>query len=265
MRVALAQVNSSADVEANLELVGEWVGKAAAAGADLVVFPEATMRAFGNNLTRVAEPLDGPWAQRVREIAAENDVVVAVGMFTPGSDSGHVRNTLLVTGRGVEESYDKIHLYDAFGFAESDTVDAGDEVVTVEIGGVRFGLAICYDIRFPRLFTALARLGAEATLVVASWGAGPGKVEAWRTLAAARAMDATTFVLACGQADPEAAGREVTGTAPLGVGHSMVVSPAGRVLDSAGAGEQLLVVDIDPTDVREARKALPVLANARDL
>ncbi len=265
MRVALAQVNSSADVGANLEIVGEWSAKAASAGADLVVFPEAMMRAFGNRLTDIAEPLDGPWARRVREIAAENDVVVAVGMFTPGSDARHVRNTLLITGRGVEESYDKIHLYDAFGFAESDTVDAGDEVVTVEIEGVRFGLAICYDIRFPRLFTALARLGAEATIVVASWANWPGKVEAWTTLAAARAMDATTYVLACGQADPEAAGREVSGSAPLGVGHSLAVSPAGRVLATAGAEEEMILVDLDPTAVREARKALPVLANARDL
>ncbi|MDO5699118.1 MAG: carbon-nitrogen hydrolase family protein [Dermatophilus congolensis] len=265
MRVALAQINSSADLAANLELMAAWSAKAVEAGADLVVFPEATMRAFGNRLTDIAEPLDGPWAQGVRAIAREHGIVIAVGMFTPGSDAGHVRNTLLVTGPGVEESYDKIHLFDAFGFAESDTVDPGDDVVTVEIGGVRFGLAICYDIRFPRLFTALARLGAEATLVVASWGAGEGKVTAWQTLAAARAMDATTYVLACGQADPEAVGRTVEGKAPLGVGHSIAVAPSGRVLASAGAGEELLLVDIDPTSVPKARKVLPVLANARDL
>ncbi len=124
VRIALAQILSSPDPAVNLEQVAELTGQAAAAGARLVVFPEATMRCFGRNLAEVAEPLDGPWAGRVRQIAAEAGVTVVVGMFTP-ADHGRVRNTLLVSGPGVEAAYDKIHLFDAFGFAESDTVAAG--------------------------------------------------------------------------------------------------------------------------------------------
>ena len=218
MRVALAQVVTGRDISGNLELVENFARQAKKGGAELVVFPEATMRAFGNSLLDIAEPLDGPWATRVRRIAAELGIVIVAGMFTPGdpvlpvpvkptaaADSDavrKVRNTLLVTGPGVEASYDKIHLFDAFGFAESDTVDAGTGPVTFELGGISFGLATCYDVRFPALFTANADLGAEVNIVCASWGSGPGKVDQWRLLARARAVDTTTYVLACGQGDP---------------------------------------------------------------
>ena len=258
MRVALAQILATDDPAANLELVADHTALAAQQGADVVVFPEATMCRFGVSLTPVAEPLDGPWATEVRGIAERNRIVVVAGMFTPTAD-GRITNTLLVTGPGVDTSYDKIHLYDAFGFRESDTVAAGTKPVTVEIGGVTVGLACCYDIRFPELFRALADRGATVTLLPASWGAGPGKVEQWQLLVRARAIDATTFVVAADQADPGGP----PGKAPLGVGHSLVASPFGVTVDELGAEPGLLVVDIDPDDVEGVRRALPVLANRR--
>ncbi|HEV7469704.1 MAG TPA: nitrilase-related carbon-nitrogen hydrolase, partial [Pseudonocardia sp.] len=120
MRIALAQIVSTSEPEANLGLVTDQVRAAAEQGARLVVFPEATMCCFGVKLGPVAEPLDGPWATDVRAIAEDAGVTVVAGMFTPSPD-GRVRNTLLATGGGVEAAYDKIHLFDAFGFAESDT------------------------------------------------------------------------------------------------------------------------------------------------
>lgn len=265
MRIALAQIVTGIDVWTNLDVMSRWATKAASEKADVVVFPEASMRAFGHRLTDIAEALTGPWATRVRQIAQECELVVVAGMFTPGRDEGRVRNTLLVTGGGVEAHYDKIHLFDAFGFAESDTVDAGEALVVIEVGGMRLGLATCYDIRFPHLFTALARKGADAVLVPTSWGAGEGKVEAWRTLATARALDSTAYVLACGQGLPSAAGVKAKDGAPTGVGHSIAVSPTGRVLAEAGEAPELIVVDIDAETVATARRVLPVLANARDL
>jgi len=264
VRIALAQIITGRDLDRNLDLVREYAARAKAGGADLVVFPEATMRAFGNSLVDIAEPLDGPWASAVRAIAAEQDLVVVAGMFTPGAakdGSPRVRNTLLATGRGVSASYDKIHLFDAFGFAESDTVEAGTEPVTFDVGGVTVGLATCYDVRFPDLFTELADRGAVVTLVSASWGSGPGKAEQWTLLARARAADSTSFVVACGQADPASAGLEVRGTAPTGVGHSLVASPFGEAIAELGAEPDLLFVDLDPAEVDAARKSLPVLAN----
>ncbi|MEC5193233.1 MULTISPECIES: carbon-nitrogen hydrolase family protein [unclassified Arthrobacter] len=263
MRIALAQIITGRDLAANFALVADYAARAKAGGAELVVFPEATMRSFGNSLLDIAEPLDGPWASSVRAIAADLDVVIIAGMFTPGTadDGAKVRNTLLVTGRGVEASYDKIHLFDAFGFAESDTVDAGAEPVTFEYGGVTFGLATCYDIRFPALFTENADRGAAVNIVCASWGPGPGKAEQWKLLARARAADSTTVVLACGQGDPASQGIETRGTAPTGVGHSVVVSPFGDVLEELDAAPGLLFADLDPAVVQEARAKLPVLAN----
>ena len=261
MRVALAQILATDDPSANLELVADYTALGAQQGASVVVFPEATMCRFGVSLKPVAEPLDGPWATEVRAIAERNHVVVIVGMFTP-TDDGRVTNTLLVTGGGVDTSYDKIHLYDAFGFAESDTVSPGTKPVTVEIDGVTIGLACCYDIRFPELFRALADQGATVTVLPASWGAGPGKVEQWQLLVRARALDATTFVLAVDQADPATQGID-PGKAPRGVGHSLAASPFGVVLDELEDVPGLLVVDVDPEKVEKAREALPVLANRR--
>ncbi|HEY9357401.1 MAG TPA: nitrilase-related carbon-nitrogen hydrolase, partial [Arthrobacter sp.] len=176
---------------------------------------------------------------------------------------GRVRNTLLVTGPGVETSYDKIHLFDAFGFAESDTVDAGTAPVTFEVNGTTFGLATCYDVRFPGLFTANAKAGAQVNIVCASWGAGEGKTEQWDLLVRARALDSTTFVVACGQGDPASVGITTAGNAPTGVGHSAVISPLGSALVALGGEPELAVVDIDPSVIADVRVKLPVLANAR--
>ena len=262
MRVALAQLVAGEDPSANLDRVRDLTEEAANAGADLVVFPEATMRCFGRSLTTIAEPLDGPWANRLRAIAADHGVVVVAGMFTP-SDDGRVRNTLLASGPGVEAHYDKIHLFDAFGFTESATVAPGGEPVVVDVAGTPVGLATCYDVRFPGLFTTLADRGARLICVCASWGAGPGKVEQWEVLTRARALDSTCFVLGAGQADPERSGQPSRGTAPTGVGGSTVVSPTGAVLAALGSEPGLLVVDCDLDQITSARRALSVLANRR--
>src|SRR6478752_3783703 len=131
MRIAAVQMLSSADPAANLATVAERTAEAAGRGAGLVVFPEATMRCFGRSLKEVAEPLDGPWARRVAAVAEQHEVVVAVGLFTPAPD-GRVRNTVYVVGRGIETHYDKIHLFDAFGFAESATVAPGRDPLVVQ-------------------------------------------------------------------------------------------------------------------------------------
>ena len=275
MRVALAQIISGRDLATNMSILERESRRAKAGGANMVVFPEASMRAFGNSLLDIAEPLDGPWASRVRSVAAALEIVVVAGMFTPGSPTGadasarpaagKVRNTLLATGPGVETGYDKVHLFDAFGFLESDTVDPGTEPVTFDAGGLTFGLATCYDIRFPALFTANAERGADANIVCASWGSGPGKVEQWQLLARGRALDSTTYVLACGQGDPATQqGVPAKPGAPTGVGHSAVVSPFGEVLDELDGAPGLLFADLDAALVKEARQKLPVLANRRD-
>ncbi|MFC6088975.1 carbon-nitrogen hydrolase family protein [Saccharothrix lopnurensis] len=263
MRVALCQITSSADPAANLDLVRVETARAAERGAGVVVFPEAAMCRFGVPLGPVAEPLDGPWAGAVRGIAEEHGVVVVAGMFTPAPD-GRVANTLLVTGGGHHAGYDKIHLFDAFGFAESRTVAPGAQPVVFAVDGIVFGLATCYDVRFPELFRSLADRGATAVLLCASWGAGPGKREQWELLVRARALDCTSWVLACGQAEPpvgpEGAG---DGGAPTGIGFSTVASPLGAVVEQLGAEPGVVLVDVDAGSVEQARRTLPVLVNRR--
>jgi deaminated glutathione amidase len=260
MRIAVAQILSGTDPADNLQIVRGYTGWAAESGASLVVFPEATMCRFGVPLAPIAEPVDGPWADGVRRIAADAGITVVVGMFTP-ADDGRVHNTLLAVGpvgSGTDAHYDKIHLYDAFGFTESTTVAPGREPVVVGVDGVGVGLTTCYDLRFPELFTTLARRGAQLVVVSASWAAGPGKLEQWMLLARARALDSTSYIVAAGQADP---GEPLASSAPTGVGGSLVVSPFGDVVAAAGADPQLLFADVALERVSKARETIAVLRN----
>ncbi|MGV0713899.1 carbon-nitrogen hydrolase family protein [Mycolicibacterium sp. XJ662] len=257
MRIALAQIQSGTEPAANLGLVEEYTRRAADAGARMVLFPEATMCRFGVPLGPIAEPLDGPWASNVRAVAERAGIVVVAGMFVPAPD-GRVTNTLIATGPGVDAHYDKTYLYDAFGFAESKTVAPGRDPVVITVDGINVGLTLCYDVRFPELYVELARRGAQLITVHASWGSGDGKLDQWTLLARARAIDTTGFVAAVDQAYP---GDEIAAAGPTGVGGSLVASPVGQVIASAGADPQLLVADIDPAAARKARETIAVMNN----
>jgi deaminated glutathione amidase len=257
MRIALAQILAGTEPAANLGLVEDYTRLAADAGARLVLFPEATMCRFGVPLAPIAEPLDGSWASGVRAIAERAGIVVVAGMFVP-ADDGRVTNTLIAAGPGVDTHYDKIHLYDAFGFAESNTVAPGRDPVMITVDDVRVGLTLCYDVRFPELYVELAQRGAQLITVHASWGTGPGKLDQWTLLARARAIDTTGFIAAVDQAYP---GDEIAALGPTGVGGSIVASPLGEVVVAAEADPRLLVVDIDLDEAVKARETVAVLRN----
>ena len=203
-------MQSGVDTMENLSHVISGMDTAVAQGAELVVFPEATMRSFGGGrLDTIAEPLDGPFATLIRDHATELGVIAVVGMFSPadtvdkdGTTRNRVANMALVTGPDVHESYQKIHTYDAFGYHESDTVAPGTDLMLFDAPSARIGVAICYDLRFPEQFINLAQLGAEVIVVPASWQDGPGKLDQWRTLVTARALDSTSFIIAADQARP---------------------------------------------------------------
>lgn len=275
MRIALAQLELSAEPQENLGAVKDVIVRAADARADLVVFPEATMKAFNTGrLDTVAEPLDGPFATAVRTAAADAGVTVVLGMFRPadvverdGKTIHRVHNTLLATGPDVDAHYDKIRLFDAFGFRESDTVAPGAETVIIDVPvgdgevrrTVRVGLATCFDIRFPEHFVELARRGAEVIALPASWNDGPGKVRQWEALVAARALDSTCFVAAVDAARPGGAAKAGKPEGPVGVGHSILSTPDGDVVAKAGFDPQLIIADIDLDEVARIRTSIPVL------
>ena len=262
MKLALAQINTTTQVAQNLDKVRDYARRAAEDGAELVVFPEATMSAFGPGLREAVEQSADAWRTSMSELAAEAGVTVVVGEFASSGDK--VINLLAVySPNGTRTDYAKIHLYDAFGFKESDTVVAGEDLVVIDIAGETVGLAICYDIRFPKLFAELSRRGAKLALVSASWGAGPRKVEQWQTLARARALDSNMFVAALGQADPEVSGVDVPKKGPTGVGYSLVSDPFGTVISTFEGEETLKIVDLDLGGADEAAGAIPVLTNAK--
>jgi predicted amidohydrolase len=259
----MAQINTGRDVAGNLAKVRQYAENAARQGAELVVFPEATMSAFGTNLFAACTEYGTYWREQLTELAREIGIVIIVGEFEE-ADAGRVRNLLGVYfPDGTRQEYVKIHLYDAFGYRESDSVDAGDKPVVVALNGTRIGLALCYDIRFPKLFAELSRAGAETIILSASWGAGPGKVEQWEVLARARALDSNTNLVAVGQADPKVSGVDAVVGAPTGVGHSMVSNPFGHTIVELDGAERLEVVELDQASVEKARTDIPVLVNAK--
>lgn len=274
MKIALAQISSGSDKMDNLGLVRTAVAQAADKGAQLVIFPEATMQGFGTGrLDTAAETINGPFSTALCELAAQHRIGIVAGVFYTADEIQQDEKTIrrvsnvalaaLPTSEGAVDDvvlarYEKIHTFDAFGFKESATVRPGEQLVTFEYQGICFGLALCYDIRFPELFRQLARLGAQAVILPASWGTGDGKLAQWELLTQARALDSGSYILACDQAtaqDERAAG------APTGLGASAVIDPWGTRIACAGCNSELLFADIDIAEVAVARKAIGVLAH----
>ncbi|GAW51096.1 MULTISPECIES: carbon-nitrogen hydrolase family protein [unclassified Nocardioides] len=250
LTVTLVQHASGLEPASNRALLGELTPT----DTDLVVFPEAFARDFGeagSDVGPYAEPLDGAFATEVARVAAERGTTVVAGMFESGSDPERPFNTLVARGTAAA-SYRKIHLYDSFGYRESDRLSAGPlEPAVVEVGGFAVGLMTCYDLRFPELARALVDAGAEVLVVSAAWVAGPRKVDHWRTLVTARAVENTVFVVAVGQPGPRY------------TGHSMVVDPLGDVLVEAGADAAVLTATLERESLDTARRTNPSLANRR--
>lgn len=255
LRVAAVQAAADLDPVVNRERLGELVP----ADTDLVLFPEAYARDFGpagSDVSGYAEPTDGPFATELAAVAAARGTTAVAGTFEPSEDPGRPYNTLVVRG-GVAAEYRKVHLYDSFGYRESDRLRAGPvapvviEVPTASGATWRVGLMTCYDLRFPEFARLLVDAGAEVLLVPSAWLPGERKVDHWRTLLRARAIENTVFVVAAGQA------------APRYVGHSMVLDPWGDVLAEAGEEPTTLHAVLDRASLEEARRTNPSLANRR--
>lgn len=275
MKIALAQVSSHIDPDANLALIESVAQEAKDLGAELVLFPEATHRNLQDPSTAptifdVAEPRNGAWSRRVKEMALKIGIVIVVGMYTTtqgsASQNQRVRNTLLAVGPELENDvfYDKIHLYDAFGYKESELVEPGIKPKLFTLNGITFGLATCYDLRFPQLFQHYAKAGATAVLLAASWASGESKIQQWETLVTARALDSTCYVIACDQADPTSTGALSMAGVPSGIGFSKAVGPEGDEIASAGPNTELLIAEMSTQRAKQARESIPVITNAVD-
>lgn len=267
MKVAAVQLTSTGNVTENQELALAKIREAAGNGARLIVLPEATAQNFrSGRLDEQAQTLEGPFATAIQTLAEELEVTVVAGMFCPadtverdGKTINRVTNTALIAGPGVLGGYDKIHTYDAFDYHESDTVLAGESLVAFDVDDLVVGVATCYDIRFPEQFKELAGQGAQLIVVPTSWADGPGKLEQWRLLTAARALDSTSYIVAAGQSRPGGDAEAGKPSGPTGIGHSTIVDPNGVRVAEAGYEDDILYAEIDPNEVSKTRRALPVV------
>ena len=254
--IAVAQFAPTADTAANLRTIADLTARAAARGAKVVLFPEYAsyfVDPFDPSLAAHAEELDGPFAQTLREIARRHEVVVVAGLVERG-EGERVRNAVIaVDAEGLRAVSRKLHLYDAFGQRESDWVEPGEitDPQTFEVGGLRFALMTCYDLRFPEVARRLADAGAHVVLVAAEWVRGPLKEHHWRTLLRARAIENTLYV--AGADHPP----------PLGVGASVVVDPQGVEIAGIGTGTDVAIAFADAGSVERVRRVNPALSLRR--
>lgn len=261
VRVTLAQVAASDDPVANLVVARDAVAQAGRLGAHLVVLPEYASAFDPRGVDPgLAQPLDGAYVTGLRKAARAARTTVLAGTLVPGPTPQRAVNVVVAVGPDgtLLGTYAKVHLYDAFGARESDRLEAGDPAaapLVIPVGPpgatLRVGVQTCYDLRFPESSRRLVDAGAQVLAVPAAWAAGPLKLDHWRTLARARAIECTSVVLAVGQA-----GRGVTG-------HSMVIGPDGVVGLEAGDDPELRTVDLDPAELGLVREANPSLANRR--
>ena len=270
MKVAAVQLTSTGNITENQEIALAKIREAAGNGARLIVLPEATSQNFrSGRLDEQAQSLEGPFATAIQALAEELEVTVVAGMFCPadtverdGKTINRVSNTALIAGPGVLGGYDKIHTYDAFDYRESDTVLAGESLVAFDVDDLVVGVATCYDIRFPEQFKELASQGAQLIVVPTSWADGPGKLEQWRLLTAARALDSTSYIVAAGQSRPGGDAEAGNPSGPTGIGHSTIVDPNGVRVAEAGYEDDILYTEIDPNEVAKTRRTLPVVTPA---
>jgi predicted amidohydrolase len=257
MKIAAGQMIVGFDKAKNLSKIAGMSAVAARSGARLIVFPEAAMFNYGNakdSLVPHAEALDGSFVSGLSVVAAANKMFIVTGMFETVPVENRVFNTVVVVndeGKLVA-AYRKIHLYDAFGWKESDRVKPGDgATVTFQCDGTTFGVMTCYDLRFPELARHLAHKGADALLLPAAWIAGPLKGSQLEILVRARAIENNLYVLASTQ----------VGT--IYCAGSMLADPMGVVAAAKGEEEGLLETEIDLDRIKTVRAKSPTLANCR--
>jgi len=271
-RIALLQMTSGIDPDANAEAIVAGVAEAARGGAAMLFTPEMS-GLLDRDRERAAEHVvpegENPVLLAVREAAKAHGVWVALGSLavarpdTHGDGRWANRSLLIDAGGAVVARYDKIHMFDvelASGetWRESAAYVPGEEVVTAETPVGRLGLTVCYDIRFPALFEQLGRQSCDVIVIPAAFTVPTGQAH-WHLLQRTRALEASAYVVAAAQVGEHADGRRT-------YGHSLVVDPWGEVvLDMGDEGQGIGFAEIDPDRIAEIRRQLPSLANRRPI
>ena len=258
---AVAQFRATEDREENIGKAGELIREAARLGAKLVVLPEDAAYVGTDTPDLVAEPPDGPYCARMSGLASELGIWLCAGSFPEENGTRRPYNSMPLFGPDgrLLALYRKLHMFDGVvvnGRASNESArrTPGSEIVVADTALGRFGLSVCYDIRFPELFRAMALRGAQAFLCGARFAMQTGK-DHWEPLLRARAIENGCYVIAAGQIG--------TNHGFTAYGKSMIVDPWGDVIACCGEGEGIAPAVIDSARAGEVRDRLPSLRNRR--
>jgi deaminated glutathione amidase len=264
VRVAAVQMRGGGDKHKNVDDAIELIERAAAMGATLVVLPE-TWSYMGDaaGVFENAESVPGNITNRLAEVARSSGIFLHCGSIHERSDvePRAFNSTVVLNPDGdMIGRYRKIHLFDvSIGeqvlSQESATIAPGDEVVVIDLDGLKLGLTICYDLRYPELYRLLALDGAQVIAVPSAFHQHTGR-DHWEVLLRARAIENQVFIVA-----PNAHGSHPSGW--LSHGHSMIVDPWGTVLSAITEGVGVIVADCDLAVLERIRRELPSLSNRR--
>jgi predicted amidohydrolase len=267
LRVACVQMTTRRDVAANVRVALELVEAAADRGARLVALPETwAYKGRRDGIVATAEAVDGPSNRALAAAAARRGMWLLAGSVYEPAPGGLVSNVsaLFDPAGELRAVYRKIHLFDVTTatarYEESEEVEPGGEIVTAEIdtphgASVRLGLSVCYDLRFPGLYSSLALRGAKVLCVPSAFTAFTGAAH-WEVLLRARAIENGCFVVAPNQVGEHLPGRDC-------YGHSMIVDPWGAVLARVEGGVGVCVADLDLDRLDEVRRLVPTLQHRR--
>ena len=264
-KAAMIQMRSGLTPAGNLDAAVKLIGQAKAAGADYILTPEMTNimevkreRLFANI---VGEEADTTLAT-LRELARKLDIYVHIGSLAIKLSPEKAANrSFLVNPRGdILARYDKIHMFDVDlaggeSYRESRNYKPGELGVLADLPWGRLGLTVCYDLRFPSLYRALAEAGASFLAIPSAFTKQTGEAH-WHVLNRARAIENCCFVFAAAQGGKHENGRET-------YGHSLIVDPWGRILAEGGTEPDVVIAEIDPADVSKARAKIPSLQHGR--
>jgi len=262
---ACVQLASDIEPEANLRAAAEAVRRARDAGADFVLTPETTDMMEMKRRDAFAKAkgeAEHPGLAQLRDLAGELGCWLLIGSLVIRlSDERLANRSFLIDPAGqVAARYDKIHMFDVEvpdgqSYRESKAYQPGGAAVLADLPWGRLGLTVCYDLRFPQLYRALAQAGAEVLTVPSAFTRLTGRAH-WHVLLRARAIETGSFVLAPAQCGETSQGRQT-------YGHSLIVAPWGEVLAEAGEEPAVILAEIDPARVAEARRMIPALGHDR--
>jgi deaminated glutathione amidase len=276
MRVSVVQMNAGHDKGKNIEQAKTLIENALAADRpDLVSLPEMWSCLGGNRAQKFAEAEDlpppgsnrtgGPAYEFLRGIARDRGIHVHGGSIAERAGEKLFNTSLVFDPNGSEIGrYRKIHLFDIVtpdgtGYRESNVYGSGDQIVTCAANGVKLGLAICYDVRFPELFLALRRAGADLIFLPSAFTVQTGK-DHWETLIRARAIETQCWLAAAATCGRHSAG---DGSPLYTYGHSLVCDPWGHVVAKVSDGTGWATARIDPAVTAKVRRDMPVLEHRK--